>query len=66
VASLRRGYLTEVDRILRHFYFREVAVETANEGKSGDAVFLKEKPDEWLKPYFTKSAFKVRGRRMFF
>lgn len=59
-------YITEFDRILRHFYFRDVAAETADDGKSGEAVFLKEKPEEWLKPYFTKGKFKDRRRRMFF
>lgn len=59
-------YMTEFDRILRHFYFRDVAAETADDGKSGEAVFLKEKPEEWLKPYFTEGAFKDRRRRMFF
>jgi phosphatidylserine/phosphatidylglycerophosphate/cardiolipin synthase-like enzyme len=59
-------YMTEFDRILRHFYFRDVAAETADDGKSGGAVFLKETPEEWLKPYFTEGAFKDRRRRMFF
>ncbi len=59
-------YMTEFDRILRHFYFRDVAAETADDGKSGEAVFLKDKPEEWLKSNFTKGAFKDRRRRMFF
>jgi len=39
-----------------------VAGETADEEKSGDAVLLKKKPEEWFKPHFTKGAFKDRRR----
>jgi phosphatidylserine/phosphatidylglycerophosphate/cardiolipin synthase-like enzyme len=59
-------YMTELDRILRHFYFRDVAAQTADEGQSGEAVFLKEKPEDWLNPYFQTGRFKDRRRRMFF
>ncbi len=59
-------YLTEFDRILRHFYFRDVAAETAEDGDSGEAVFLKEKSADWVDPYFRDGNFKDRRRKMFF
>ena len=59
-------YMTEFDRILRHFHFRDVAAETAEDGNSGEAVFLKERPQDWQRPYFTDGSFKDRRRRMFF
>jgi phosphatidylserine/phosphatidylglycerophosphate/cardiolipin synthase-like enzyme len=56
-------YLTEYDRILRHFQFRDIAAE-AN-GKGREAKFLDEK-GKWLRPYFEAGQFKDRRRRMFF
>ncbi|MCA1409001.1 hypothetical protein I6F26_33120 [Ensifer sp. IC3342] len=59
-------YLTEFDRILRHFHFRNIAAETSDGGGSGSAVFLKETPEEWQWRYFREGEFKDRRRRMFF
>jgi phosphatidylserine/phosphatidylglycerophosphate/cardiolipin synthase-like enzyme len=57
-------YMTEIDRILRHFYFRNIAAKLHGDGDD-KAKFLAE-DDSWVKPYFTDGAFKDRRRRMFF
>ncbi len=62
-------YLTEFDRLFRHFYFRNVANEI--EAKGGDATdaFLDETdsgPAVWTKSYFRPGAFQTRRREMFF
>jgi phosphatidylserine/phosphatidylglycerophosphate/cardiolipin synthase-like enzyme len=59
-------YLTEFDRILRHFHFRDIAAETSDEGDSGEAVFLKEESNDWQWRYFKEGEFKDRRRRLFF
>jgi phosphatidylserine/phosphatidylglycerophosphate/cardiolipin synthase-like enzyme len=57
-------YLTEIDRILRHFYFRDIAAEL--HGKDdGKAKFLAE-DSSWLAPYYKKNTLKSRRREMFF
>lgn len=61
-------YLTEFDRLFRHFYFRDVANETAMKLKEGERpkkVFLDE-DDKWTDEYFYKGGFKSRRREMFF
>jgi len=62
-------YMTEFDRIFRHFYFRDVANELAA-SKDGDpdpklAIFLDEK-DTWHASYFKPNSFKNNRRLMFF
>lgn len=62
-------YLTEFDRLFRHFYFRNVANEI--EAKGGDAkdAFLDESDGgaaAWTRSYFKAGAFKTRRREMFF
>ena len=54
-------YLTEFDRIFRHFYFRDIA----NRDPSDKAKFLDEK-DEWWGDYFKVQNVKCRRREMFF
>jgi phosphatidylserine/phosphatidylglycerophosphate/cardiolipin synthase-like enzyme len=54
-------YMTEFDRIFRHFYFRDIA----NRDPSDAAKFLDEK-DEWWKDYFKPASVKARRREMFF
>lgn len=46
-------YLTEFNRIFYHYYFRSVVEATADTDRSAaeDSLFLKEKPEEWLKKY---------------
>ncbi|MGH8772829.1 MAG: phospholipase D-like domain-containing protein, partial [Burkholderiales bacterium] len=58
-------YLTEFDRIFRHFYFRDVANEIEAEGRKAEGVFLDEK-GKWTDSYFKAGAFKTRRREMFF
>jgi phosphatidylserine/phosphatidylglycerophosphate/cardiolipin synthase-like enzyme len=66
-------YVTEFDRLFRHFYFRNVANEiaAAEEDKNEDAdkevegVFLSE-DSSWTDGYFRPGAFKTRRREMFF
>ena len=57
-------YLTEFDRILRHFYFRNVAAELHGDGDDS-ARFLGEN-DDWLDPYVNGKGLKNRRRGMFF
>jgi phosphatidylserine/phosphatidylglycerophosphate/cardiolipin synthase-like enzyme len=62
-------YLTEFDRIFRHFYFRDVANEIALKGKRARGAFLDEKdagPLHWTRSYFRRGALKTRRREMFF
>lgn len=59
-------YMTEFDRIFRHFYFRNIANELAASDGGGEAksAFLDE-TDSWTNGYFG-IGFKARRRRMFF
>lgn len=61
-------YMTEFDRLFRHFYFRDVANEVAMKRKAGkrpEKVFLDE-DDKWTDSYFRPGGFKTRRREMFF
>lgn len=61
-------YMTEFDRLFRHFYFRDVANEVAMKRKEGgrpEKAFLDE-DDRWTDRYFVPGAFKSRRREMFF
>ena len=61
-------YMTEFDRLFRHFYFRDVANEVAMKRKKGEKpekVFLDEN-DKWTDSYFFPGGFKTRRREMFF
>jgi hypothetical protein len=61
-------YMTEFDRLFRHFYFRDVANEVAQKRKKGkrpEKVFLDE-DDRWTDSYFFPGGFKTRRREMFF
>ena len=58
-------YLTEFDRIFRHFYFRDVANEVEAKGSEAEGAFLEE-TDEWTESYFKPGLFKTRRRQMFF
>ena len=62
-------YLTEFDRIFRHFYFRDVANEIELRGKDAEGAFLDESDEgkkNWTNTYFFDGAFKTRRRKMFF
>lgn len=58
-------YLTEFDRIFRHFYFRDVANEIESKGGKATGAFLDE-TGTWTDSYFKAGAFKTRRREMFF
>jgi phosphatidylserine/phosphatidylglycerophosphate/cardiolipin synthase-like enzyme len=61
-------YMTEFDRLFRHFYFRDIANEVAMKRKKGakpEKVFLSE-DDRWTESYFRRDGFKSRRREMFF
>jgi phosphatidylserine/phosphatidylglycerophosphate/cardiolipin synthase-like enzyme len=60
-------YMTEFDRIFRHFYFRDIANELAAAKKGGNAksVFLDE-TSGWTDSYFRNGTLKSNRRLMFF
>jgi phosphatidylserine/phosphatidylglycerophosphate/cardiolipin synthase-like enzyme len=60
-------YMTEFDRIFRHFYFRDIANELADAKTSDDAkaIFLDE-TDAWTESYFKPGTLKNNRRLMFF
>jgi phosphatidylserine/phosphatidylglycerophosphate/cardiolipin synthase-like enzyme len=60
-------YMTEFDRIFRHFYFRDIANELAAAQRSEDAkaIFLDE-TDGWSQSYFKPGTLKCNRRLMFF
>jgi len=60
-------YMTEFDRIFRHFYFRDIANQLAAAETSDDAkaIFLDE-TDEWTANYFKPRTLKNNRRLMFF
>ena len=58
-------YLTEFDRLFRHFYFRVVANEVEAEGGEAEGVFLDE-TSVWTEGHFEPGTFKARRREMFF
>jgi phosphatidylserine/phosphatidylglycerophosphate/cardiolipin synthase-like enzyme len=60
-------YMTEFDRIFRHFYFRDIANELAAAKTSDDAkaIFLDE-TDAWSDSYFKPGTLKSNRRLMFF
>jgi len=58
-------YMTEFDRLFRHFYFRDVANELEAQGKKASSIFLDDS-DAWSASYFWKDGFKSLRRQMFF
>jgi hypothetical protein len=58
-------YITEYDRLFRHFYFRDVANEVEAKGGEAKGVFLDE-TSAWTDSYFKPDLFKTRRRAMFF
>jgi phosphatidylserine/phosphatidylglycerophosphate/cardiolipin synthase-like enzyme len=57
-------YLTEFDRIFRHFYFRDIANKAKDDKRAPAAKFLDE-DDSWTRPYFQAGSLKNRRREMF-
>ena len=58
-------YLTEFDRIYRHFYFRNVANQIEAKGGDAQGAFLDE-TGTWTDSYFNPNSFKTRRRELFF
>jgi phosphatidylserine/phosphatidylglycerophosphate/cardiolipin synthase-like enzyme len=58
-------YMTEFDRLFRHFYFRDVANELEAQDKNARGIFLDES-DRWSASYFWSDGFKSLRRQMFF
>lgn len=58
-------YMTEFDRIFRHFYFRDIAGELAGKGGDAKSIFLEEN-DSWADAYFKPGHVKNNRRLMFF
>ena len=58
-------YMTEFDRVFRHFYFRDIANELAATGDEAAAIFLDE-TDGWTDSYFKPDSVKTNRRLMFF
>jgi hypothetical protein len=60
-------YMTEFDRVFRHFYFRDIANElaAANTSDNAKAIFLDE-TGTWSDSYFKAGTFKSNRRLMFF
>jgi phosphatidylserine/phosphatidylglycerophosphate/cardiolipin synthase-like enzyme len=58
-------YLTEYDRILRHFYFRNFAAKSDDAADATKAIFLDE-DDRWLHPYYKGTGLKARRQTLFF
>ena len=58
-------YMTEFDRVFRHFYFRNIANELADKGDNAKSIFLDE-TDGWTESYFAPGHQKTNRRLMFF
>jgi phosphatidylserine/phosphatidylglycerophosphate/cardiolipin synthase-like enzyme len=58
-------YLTEFDRIFRHFYFRDIANQIEANGEDAEGAFLDE-TSKWTDSYFKPGAYKSVRRQMFF
>ena len=57
-------YMTEFDRMLRHFYFRVMAAELHGKGDDAKAKFLSE-DDGWVGEHFKPTNLKSRRRVLF-
>lgn len=58
-------YMCGFDRLLRHFYFRDIAAELHGDGREADAKFLKE-TDAWVDEHFAPTRMKAKRRALFF
>ena len=52
-------YMTEFDRIFRHFYFRDIADELA--GKDDEKSIFLDETDAWTGAYFTAGTSRTTG-----
>ena len=59
-------YMTEFDRIFRHFYFRDVANRLAEKGISDTQAIFLDPSDKWVAENFDKRKMKSKRRKLFF
>ncbi|MFA5121760.1 phospholipase D-like domain-containing protein [Zavarzinia sp.] len=59
-------YMTEYDRIFRHFYFRNMANELAEKGKTDTAAIFLDPSDKWVAANFSPEGMKSKRRKLFF
>ena len=59
-------YMTEFDRIFRHFYFRNVANKLALEGTEKTEVIFLDPTDGWVAENFGDTRMKSKRRKLFF
>jgi len=58
-------YMTEIDRIFRHFRSRDIINHDAGEGEHNKWLLL-DTTDDWIKPNFTEGNYKNNRRLLFF
>ncbi|MEM7026187.1 MAG: phospholipase D-like domain-containing protein [Pseudomonadota bacterium] len=58
-------YLTEFDRLFRHFWFRQFANQARGRGTAANRAKFLAEDDRWTKPAYTNGNFKQRRRKMF-
>jgi phosphatidylserine/phosphatidylglycerophosphate/cardiolipin synthase-like enzyme len=58
-------YMTDLDRIFRHFYARDIINSLAASGKDEDWLLL-DTSDDWIKPNFQDGTYKNNRRLLFF
>ena len=59
-------YMTEFDRIFRHFYFRDVANRLALQGSKETEVIFLDPKDNWVAENFDAARLKSKRRKLFF
>lgn len=59
-------YMTEFDRIFRHFYFRNIANKLALKGADKTEVIFLDPTDNWVKENFEPKRLKSKRRKLFF
>ncbi|WP_181161309.1 phospholipase D-like domain-containing protein [Labrys okinawensis] len=59
-------YMTEFDRIFRHFYFRNVANQLALKGSEGTQAIFLDPTDGWVGENFEPARMKSKRRKLFF
>ena len=58
-------YMTELDRIFRHFRARDIINQQAAAGSKNDPLLL-DPTDNWIAPNFTAGTYKDNRRQLFF
>ena len=59
-------YMTEFDRIFRHFYFRNIANKLALQKRPQKKIIFLDPTDDWVKQNFGARPLKSKRRKMFF